>query len=91
MTLEPLHPIQAARLREMTPAEKWNVALGLLRTARETRRAALHSTSTSRSRSTTARRGSTPSGGSLAKAPRSDAFQDCSEAQKKFKKILANS
>lgn len=41
MTLEPLHPIQAARLREMTPAEKWNVALGLLRTARETRRAAL--------------------------------------------------
>lgn len=41
MKLEPLHPIQIARLREMTPSEKWNVALGLLRTARETRRAAI--------------------------------------------------
>ena len=41
MVLEPLHPIQAERLRAMSPAEKWNVAKGLLRTARETRRAGL--------------------------------------------------
>ena len=41
MTLEPLHPIQAERLRAMTPAEKWEVAKGLLRTARETRRCGL--------------------------------------------------
>ena len=41
MTLEPLHPIQIHRFREMSPEEKWNVSLGLLRTARETRRAAL--------------------------------------------------
>ena len=41
MTLEPLHPIQAERLRAMSPAEKWDVAKGLLRTARETRRAGL--------------------------------------------------
>lgn len=41
MTLEPLHPIQAERLRTMTPAEKWEVAKGLLRTARETRRSGL--------------------------------------------------
>lgn len=38
MTLEPLHPIQAERLRAMTSAEKWEVAKGLLRTARATRR-----------------------------------------------------
>jgi hypothetical protein len=41
MVLEPLHPIQAERLRAMSPAEKWEVAKGLLRTARETRRAGL--------------------------------------------------
>ncbi len=41
MHFEPLHPIQLQRFREMTPEEKWNVALGLLETARETRRAAL--------------------------------------------------
>ena len=41
MTLEPLHPIQAERFRAMSPAEKWEVAKGLLRTARQTRRAGL--------------------------------------------------
>lgn len=41
VTLEPLHPLQAERLRAMSPAEKWDVAKGLLRTARETRRAGL--------------------------------------------------
>lgn len=41
MKLEPLHPVQIYRFRQMTPVEKWDVALGLLRTARETRRAAL--------------------------------------------------
>lgn len=41
MDLEPLHPLQAQRLRAMSPAEKWDVAKGLLRTARETRRAGL--------------------------------------------------
>lgn len=41
MVLEPLHPIQAKRLRAMSPTEKWEVAKGLLRTARETRRAGL--------------------------------------------------
>jgi hypothetical protein len=41
MKLEPLHPVQLKRLREMTPTEKWQVALGLMHTARETRRVAL--------------------------------------------------
>ena len=41
MTLEPLHPIQAESFRTMSVAEKWEVAKGLLRTARETRRAGL--------------------------------------------------
>ena len=41
MTLEPLHPLQAQRLRAMSVAEKWEVAKGLLRTARQTRRAGL--------------------------------------------------
>lgn len=41
MELEPLHPIQAQRFSAMTVAEKWKVAKGLLRTARETRRAGL--------------------------------------------------
>ena len=41
MKLEPPHPVQIQRFRQMTPVEKWNVALGLLGTARETRRAAL--------------------------------------------------
>jgi hypothetical protein len=40
MTLEPLHPVQLARLRAMTPAEKWAVFCGMLRTARDVRRAA---------------------------------------------------
>ncbi len=38
MSLEPLHPLQAQRLRTMSFAEKWEVAKGLLRTARQTRR-----------------------------------------------------
>ncbi len=41
MDSEALHPIQIRRFREMTPTEKWDVARGLLRTARETRRAGL--------------------------------------------------
>jgi hypothetical protein len=41
MTLEPLHPIQRQRFGAMSVAEKWEVAKGLLRTARETRRAVL--------------------------------------------------
>jgi len=41
MTLEPLHPIQVERFTTMSVAEKWEVAKGLLRTARETRRAGL--------------------------------------------------
>lgn len=41
MTLEPLHPIQAQRLITMSAADKWEVAKGLLRTARQTRRAGL--------------------------------------------------
>ncbi|MCC6352383.1 MAG: hypothetical protein IT577_00780 [Verrucomicrobiae bacterium] len=41
MDLEPLHPIQIRRFREMSPSEKWGVARGLLKTARETRLAAL--------------------------------------------------
>ena len=41
MTLEPLHPLQVQRLRAMSFAEKWEVAKGLLRTARQTRRAGI--------------------------------------------------
>ncbi|MEY3481795.1 MAG: hypothetical protein RIQ71_2570 [Verrucomicrobiota bacterium] len=41
MTLEPLHPIQVQRFSTMSVDEKWEVAKGLLRTARETRRAGL--------------------------------------------------
>lgn len=41
MQLEPLHPIQIARFRAMTALEKWEVAKGLLGTARATRRAAI--------------------------------------------------
>jgi hypothetical protein len=41
MTLEPLHPAQVERLSAMSAAEKWEVAKGLLRTARQTRRAGL--------------------------------------------------
>lgn len=37
MTLEPLHPIQLQRFREMTFAEKWAVARGLWKIAWETR------------------------------------------------------
>jgi hypothetical protein len=39
--LEPLHPIQVARFRVMSAQEKWEVAKGLLGTARATRRAAI--------------------------------------------------
>ena len=41
MMLEPLHPIQVERFSTMSVAEKWEVAKGLLRTARETRRVGL--------------------------------------------------
>lgn len=37
MTLEPLHPIQIQRFREMTFAEKWSVARGLWKIAWEAR------------------------------------------------------
>jgi hypothetical protein len=37
MTLEPLHPIQVQRFREMTFAEKWSVARGLWKIAWEAR------------------------------------------------------
>jgi hypothetical protein len=37
MTLEPLHPIQIERFREMTFAEKWFVARGLWKIAWEAR------------------------------------------------------
>ena len=40
MQLEPLHPIQIQRFREMTFAEKWAVAQGLWLTARNARLAA---------------------------------------------------
>ena len=39
--LEPLHPIQLRRFREMTPNEKWSVFRGMQRTAREVRSAAV--------------------------------------------------
>jgi hypothetical protein len=39
--LEPLHPVQVARFRTMSAQEKWEVAKGLLGTARATRRAAI--------------------------------------------------
>ncbi len=41
MDLEPLHPIQIERLRTMTPVEKFEIAHGLLITARQTRRAGI--------------------------------------------------
>jgi len=41
LELEPLAPRRIARFRAMTAEEKWEVAKGLLRTARQTRRAAL--------------------------------------------------
>jgi len=40
MLLEPLHPIQIQRFREMSFAEKWAVALGLWLMARDARLAA---------------------------------------------------
>ncbi len=40
MKLEPLHPIQIQRFREMTFAEKWAVAQGLWIMARDARLAA---------------------------------------------------
>ena len=40
MQLEPLHPIQIQRFREMTFAEKWAVAQGLWLMARDARLAA---------------------------------------------------
>ncbi len=39
--IEPLHPIQLEALRRMTPAEKWNVSLSLLRTATAVRTSSL--------------------------------------------------
>lgn len=41
MDLEPLHPIQIERFRAMTPVEKFNIARGLLHTARQVRRAGI--------------------------------------------------
>ncbi len=40
MLIEPLHPIQIQRFREMSFAEKWAVAQGLWLMAREARLAA---------------------------------------------------
>ena len=40
MQLEPLHPIQIQRFREMTFAERWAVAQGLWLMARDARLAA---------------------------------------------------
>ena len=40
MQLEPLHPIQIQRFREMTFAEKWAVAQGVWLMARDARLAA---------------------------------------------------
>jgi hypothetical protein len=40
MLLEPLHPIQLKRFREMSFAEKWGVAQGLWLMARDARLAA---------------------------------------------------
>ena len=40
MLLEPLHPIQLKRVREMSFAEKWAVAQGLWLMARDARLAA---------------------------------------------------
>ena len=42
--IEPLHPVQQEVLRRMSPPEKWNICLGLLETATETRLAALRKT-----------------------------------------------
>lgn len=39
--LEPLHPIQLRRFREMTPDEKWTIFRAMQRTAREVRSAAI--------------------------------------------------
>jgi hypothetical protein len=41
MKLEPLHPLQIERLRNMTHDEKWAIAKGMLRMAREVRRSAI--------------------------------------------------
>lgn len=40
MHLEPLHPLQIQRFREMTFAEKWSIAQGLWLMARDARLAA---------------------------------------------------
>jgi hypothetical protein len=42
MTLEPLHPIQLRRFREMTFEEKWAVARGLWKIAWQARVRAMH-------------------------------------------------
>ena len=42
MVLEPLHPIQIQRFREMSFAEKWAVAQGLWLMARDARLRAAH-------------------------------------------------
>jgi len=41
VNLEPLHPVQLARFREMTRQEKWDLARNLLRMARVVRRAGI--------------------------------------------------
>jgi len=41
MKLEPLHPLQVARFRAMTPQEKWDVVKGMMKTARDIRRSAI--------------------------------------------------
>jgi len=41
LVIEPLHPVQREALRRMSPAEKWEISLGLLKTATEARLAAL--------------------------------------------------
>ncbi len=38
---DPLHPEQVRIFREMSPQRKWEICLSLLKTARDTRRAAI--------------------------------------------------
>ena len=47
MKLEPLHPIQIQRFREMTFVEKWGVAQGLWLMARDARLSAARRTNPS--------------------------------------------
>lgn len=41
MHIEPLHPIQLARFRAMSPMEKWEISKAMLKTATDIRRAVL--------------------------------------------------